>query len=47
MDESENIQYLNKLAVSIGVSHGYVYLVCAAGAKEGITLNILSSSVFE
>ncbi len=27
MDESENLEYLNKLAVSIAVSYGNVYLV--------------------
>jgi hypothetical protein len=27
MDESENLEYLNKLAVTIGVSYGNVYLV--------------------
>ena len=27
MDDSENIQYLNKFAVTLGVSDGRVYLV--------------------
>ena len=27
MDESENLEYLNKLAITIGVSFGNVYLV--------------------
>ena len=27
MDDSENMQYLNKLAVSLGVSYGRMYLV--------------------
>ncbi len=45
MDESENLEYLNKLAVSIGVSYGNVYLVrmtyrCIYGCSSPVLFQI-------